>query len=65
MLRHAGHATIGKLISQLNIPLLSTLGTSESRIPDAVEKTAKSSSYKGNPIPLSEAELREVVVRGM
>jgi hypothetical protein len=40
-------------------------GMSEPPIPDAVEKTLKSNSYKENPIPLREDELREILVEAL
>jgi len=56
---------VSALVRELNIPPLSAHGMTESQIPDAVEKTLNSSSYKGNPIPLSEGELREILERAM
>jgi alcohol dehydrogenase class IV len=52
---------VGDLVSELNIPSLSSLGMRESHIPDVVQKTLSASSYKGNPIPLSEGELRGIL----
>jgi alcohol dehydrogenase class IV len=34
-------------------------------LPEAVEKTVKSSSYKGNPISLTETELTEILERAL
>jgi alcohol dehydrogenase class IV len=62
---HDGVKWVSELVGELNIPSLSALGMSESQIPEAVEKTLKASSYKGNPIPLEEAELREILERSM
>jgi alcohol dehydrogenase class IV len=56
---------VSDLVGELNIPSLSALGMSASQIPEAVEKTLKSSSFKGNPIPLTEGELRDALVRVM
>jgi len=56
---------VSDLVSELNIPSLSSLGMNASQIPEVVEKTLKSSSYKGNPIPLSEEELREILERAL
>jgi alcohol dehydrogenase class IV len=56
---------ISDLVSELNIPPLSAHGMSESQIPEAVEKTLNASSFKGNPIALSEGELRGVLERAL
>jgi alcohol dehydrogenase class IV len=52
---------VGDLVSKLNIPPLSAHGMNESQLPEAVEKTLNASSFKGNPIPLNEGELREIL----
>ena len=56
---------VGDLVSELNIPPLSAHGMSAAHIPEAVQKTLNASSYKGNPIPLSEGELREILEKGL
>lgn len=56
---------VGELVAELNIPSLSAHGMNESHIHDAVQKTLNASSYKGNPIPLSEGELTEILARAM
>jgi alcohol dehydrogenase class IV len=56
---------VSDLVSELNIPPLSAHGMNESHIPEAVEKTLNASSFKGNPIALSEGELREVLERAL
>ena len=48
---------VGDLVSDLNIPALGMLGMDLSQIPEAVEKTLKASSFKGNPIALTADEL--------
>jgi alcohol dehydrogenase class IV len=48
---------VSDLVRALNIPSLSAYGMSVMDIPSAVEKTMKASSTKGNPIPLTDAEL--------
>jgi alcohol dehydrogenase class IV len=53
------------LVSELNILPLSAHGMSESHIPEAVEKTLNASSFKGNPIALSDRELREILERAL
>lgn len=54
-----------ELCNELQIPGLSAYGMTEAKIAEAVEKGQKSSSMKGNPVPLTEAELKEVLVRSM
>lgn len=54
-----------ELCKELNIPGLSAWGMTEAKIAEAVDKGGRSSSMKGNPIALTEAELREVLVRSM
>jgi alcohol dehydrogenase class IV len=56
---------VSDLVSELNIPPLSAHGMNESHIPEAVEKTLNASSTKGNPIVLSEGELRDVLERAL
>lgn len=56
---------VSELVRELNIPSLSAHGMNESHVPDAVQKTLNASSYKGNPIPLSEGELTEILARAM
>lgn len=48
------------LCSQLGIPPLRKYGLRRDQIPDLVEKAQKASSMKGNPIPLTAAELTEI-----
>jgi alcohol dehydrogenase class IV len=48
---------VGDLVSELNTPALGMLGMDLSQIPEAVEKTLKASSFKGNPIALTAEEL--------
>ncbi len=50
-----------ELVSMLNIPVLSAYGMSEKDFPEAVEKTMKANSFKGNPIQLNENELKEIL----
>ncbi|MFN8380699.1 MAG: iron-containing alcohol dehydrogenase [Anaerolineales bacterium] len=56
---------VRNLVRDLNIPSLSVHGMSETHIPEAVQKTLNASSYKGNPIPLSEGELSEILERAL
>jgi alcohol dehydrogenase class IV len=56
---------VSDLVRELNIPSLSAHGMSESQIPEAVGKALNASSTKGNPIVLSEGELRGILERAM
>jgi alcohol dehydrogenase class IV len=56
---------IAELCRRLEIQPLSTYGVDDSHIPLLVEKAAKASSMKGNPIVLDSEELREIVTRAM
>jgi alcohol dehydrogenase class IV len=56
---------VSDLVSELNIPPLSAHGMNESQILEAVEKTMKASSTKGNPIVLNEKELRDILVMAL
>jgi alcohol dehydrogenase class IV len=56
---------VSDLVDELKIPSLSAYGMNESHIPEAVEKTLSANSYKGNPIALSEVQLREVLERSL
>ncbi len=49
------------LVDELKIPPLSSFGLSADHIPDLVERSQKASSMKGNPVALSEAELRQII----
>jgi alcohol dehydrogenase class IV len=57
----AGVAWVRELVHDLKIPPLSTYGMGREHFPEALEKTLKASSFKGNPIPLTEAELTEIL----
>ncbi len=56
---------VSDLVGELNIPPLSAHGMTESHIPEAVEKTLNASSFKGNPIVLSEGELRGILEKAI
>jgi alcohol dehydrogenase class IV len=60
-----GVAWIAALCQNLEIPPLRTYGVAESDLPVLVEKASKASSMKGNPIVLTEEELREIVSRAL
>jgi len=54
-----------ELVNDLNIPALSMYGMTEKDFPEAVEKTMKANSFKGNPIALKEAELRRILEKAL
>ena len=54
-----------ELVATLNIPGFSTYGMSEENFPEAVEKTMKANSFKGNPVPLNEKELRAILEKAL
>jgi alcohol dehydrogenase class IV len=56
---------VAELCRRLEIPPLRTYGVREEHIADLVEKSARASSMKGNPIPLTAEELREIAVRAI
>jgi alcohol dehydrogenase class IV len=56
---------MAELCRKLEIPPLRTYGVGDNDIPALVEKAARASSMKGNPIPLEPGELREIVARAL
>jgi alcohol dehydrogenase class IV len=62
---HDGVKWVSDLVDELKIPSLSVHGMSKSQIPEAVQKTLNASSYKGNPIALSEGELMEILEKAL
>jgi alcohol dehydrogenase class IV len=53
------------LCQKLQIPRLEACGIKATEIPEVVDKAAKASSMKGNPIPLTVPELREILEHSM
>jgi len=49
------------LCRDLQVPPLSSLGITEADFPEIVEKSKNSSSMKGNPVELSDAELTRIL----
>ncbi|MFC6358024.1 iron-containing alcohol dehydrogenase [Luteococcus peritonei] len=58
-------AWLGETVRTLEIGGLAELGLTEDRIEEAVEKAARSSSMKGNPVVLTAEELRFVLTGSM
>jgi alcohol dehydrogenase class IV len=52
---------VSELVGALNIPGLSAYGMREKNFQEAVEKTMKANSFKGNPITLDARELTEIL----
>ena len=53
------------LCDELAVPGLSTYGMTEADLPVLIEKSANSSSMKGNPIALTAAELERILVQAL
>jgi alcohol dehydrogenase class IV len=60
-----GVAWTTQLVNDLKIPALSQYGMSHEQFPEAVEKTMKASSFKGNPIALNENELTKILEKAL
>jgi alcohol dehydrogenase class IV len=56
---------IRRIVSDLKIPELSRYGLRKEQFPEAVDKTLKASSFKGNPIPLNATELTETLEKAL
>jgi len=54
-----------ELVNALNIPPFSSYGMSQKDFPEAVEKTMKANSFKGNPIELTESELTAILAKAL
>jgi len=54
-----------ELIKALNIRPLSAYGLSQKHFPEAVDKTMKANSFKGNPIVLEERELTGILAKAL
>lgn len=62
---HDGVRWTNQLVNDLKIPGLAKYGMDATQFPEAVEKTLKASSFKGNPIPLKEDELIEILEKAL
>ena len=56
---------VDTLCNELRIPPLGSHGIQAGDIPALIEKASRASSMKGNPIALTEAEMREIVSRAL
>ena len=60
-----GVVWVEKLCQDLLIPGLGSYGLTEADFPELVQKSGRSSSMKGNPIKLTDAELVEILEKAM
>ncbi len=60
-----GVAWLAALCKELAIPGLAAYGMSEARVAEAVAKGKQSSSMKGNPVPLTDAQMADILRRSM
>jgi alcohol dehydrogenase class IV len=60
-----GMAWVAALVAELKIPRLGAYGIGPDAVPGLVARAQAASSTRGNPIPLSEAELTEILVRSL
>jgi alcohol dehydrogenase class IV len=60
-----GAQWVSELVNALNIPPFSSYGMSQKDFPEAVEKTMKANSFKGNPIELRESELTAILAKAL
>ena len=61
----AGVAWVQALCDALAVPPLGQYGIEESAFPEIVEKSQWASSMKGNPLPLTEAELTRILAQAV
>jgi len=60
-----GAAWAGEVVNDLKIPRLSTYGMKPEDFQEAVRKTQKANSFKGNPIVLDEGELTAILEQAL
>ena len=60
-----GAAWTSKLVNDLKIPRLSAYGLKPGDFPEAVQKTQKANSFKGNPVVLNEKELAAILEQAL
>jgi alcohol dehydrogenase class IV len=60
-----GAAWASELVEELKIPRLSAYGMKPEDFPEAVRKTQKANSFKGNPIALDEKELTAILEKAL
>jgi alcohol dehydrogenase class IV len=60
-----GAEWIGELCEMLHVPGLSAYGVTKADLADLIEKSARSSSMKGNPIALTPDEMRGILTQAL
>jgi alcohol dehydrogenase class IV len=60
-----GVAWVTELVSELGVPPLSRYGMTRVDIAEAVEKAARASSMKANPVSLSAGQLRDILAQSL
>jgi len=60
-----GVAWVQSLCAALNVPGLSTYGVAHVHFTELIEKSARASSMKGNPIQLTEQEMKAILARAL
>jgi alcohol dehydrogenase class IV len=60
-----GAAWIAELAASMNIRPLRSYGIGSADLPELVEKGARASSMKGNPLPLTPSEMTEILARAL
>src|SRR5262249_5234698 len=60
-----GVAFLGELAHELGVPGLSSYGMSEEHVAVVADKAAAASSMKGNPLPLTPAELEDILTQAL
>jgi alcohol dehydrogenase class IV len=56
---------VSQLAADVHVPALGAYGMTKAEVPELVEKSAKASSMKANPIPLLAEELAEILQRAL
>ena len=60
-----GVAWVQSLCTALDVPGLSTYGVAHAHFTELIEKSARASSMKGNPIKLTEQEMKAILARAL
>ncbi|UCC69822.1 MAG: iron-containing alcohol dehydrogenase [Armatimonadota bacterium] len=60
-----GAAWVAELVEELAVPPLSQYGMTADDIPAAAERAAKASSMKGNPVPLTADNMRDILTEAL
>ncbi len=60
-----GVSWVADLAAELQVPPLSRYGVTEADLPELVEKAARASSMKANPVALSPDRMREIITRAL